>query len=467
MEKNMERNKEERLPAIVEEKLEQAYEKIRREEIKQMKKRKNKNRSFMSAAAAVFLIVALPSAVFAATVYYQKSAKQEKDRITYTFEINYELVPGEYQVTPQYLPEGLTDTGHNQYRGENEEWVTIMPIYTMDELDRAGASIEVNGIEKVEHTVLSGMEADIITFPEAKKYQTPTHIYLFNGTEGYVLEIIAGYGLEREELLKLADSLHVERIGNGSYESEEEKAARQKEEADEALLAQDRERTWELFLEAGIPQDKIYGINEEMLVGDGSYGYTVTGYEFLDSIEGFDKEHFFDYTRFEGWVNADGTLKSYTRLQYDENGAVVSEQTTQQEVLRVDLKIHCYQSDENMDAALNFSLAYVDKREDASYTWAKNWYGAVPEENYELQMDDSAVWFDKAVYTQPGERQNFFFRHMENGEELSYTLLFIVDKDRKDSFLLQTVSGNSAIWSDEILSVKEIQDRLDGYIQLQ
>lgn len=48
MEKNMERNKEERLPAIVEEKLEQAYEKIRREEIKQMKKRKNKNRSFMS-----------------------------------------------------------------------------------------------------------------------------------------------------------------------------------------------------------------------------------------------------------------------------------------------------------------------------------------------------------------------------------------------------------------------------------
>lgn len=220
-------------------------------------------------------------------------------------------------------------------------------------------------------------------------------------------------------------------------------------------------------MEAGIPQDKIYGINEEMLVGDGSYGYTVTGYEFLDSIEGFDKEHFFDYTRFEGWVNADGTLKSYTRLQYDENGAVVSEQTTQQEVLRVDLKIHCYQSDENMDAALNFSLAYVDKREDASYTWAKNWYGAVPEENYELQMDDSAVWFDKAVYTQPGERQNFFFRHMENGEELSYTLLFIVDKDRKDSFLLQTVSGNSAIWSDEILSVKEIQDRLDGYIQLQ
>lgn len=71
-------------------------------------------------------------------------------------------VPGEYQVTPQYLPEGLTDTGHNQYRGENEEWVTIMPIYTMDELDRAGASIEVNGIENVEHTVLSGMEAESI-----------------------------------------------------------------------------------------------------------------------------------------------------------------------------------------------------------------------------------------------------------------------------------------------------------------
>lgn len=462
----MERNREERLPAVVEESLNAAYEKIRRGEVTKMRKKKAIKRSRMSVAAAVLLILAVPSAVFAATAYFQKTVKQEADQITYTFEINYELVPGEYQVTPQYLPEGFTDMGDDKYNGENEEWITVMPIYTMAELDRADSQITVNEIENVEHTVLSGMEADVITFHEAQKYQTPTYIFLFNDTEGYVLEIIAGYELDREELLEFADNLDIERIGNGSYETEDEKAARLKEEADQKLLELEGQKTWDALIQAGIPQDKIYGVGEEMLDYAGCYGYTVTDYEFLDSIAGFDQDLFFDYTRFEGWVNDDGTLRPYTRLRYDENGNVTEQEQTGQEILRVDLKVHCYQKEDTMDACLDFSLAYVEKRADSSYTWATDWYDALPEEGYDLQMDHSAVWFDKAVHTQKGERQDFFFREMESGEEITYTLLFVVDKDREGDFLLQMMSGNNSINQTESMTVKEIREQLDGYIRL-
>lgn len=464
----MEKNREERLPAVVEESLNAAYEKIRRGEITKMRKKRAMNLRRLGAAAAVFLVLAVPSAVLAATVFFHKNVKQDADQIAYTFEINYELVPGEYQVTPRYLPEGVTDMGNGKYNGEKEEWITVMPIYTMAELDKADSQITVKGIENVEHMVLSGMEADVITFCEAQKYQSPTYIFLFNDTEGFVLEIVAGYSLDREEMLKFADNLHVERIGNDSYETESEKAARIKEEADRELLEMEGQKTWNALIQAGIPQDKIYGVGEEIISDQaGCYGYTITDYEFTESIAGFDKEHFFDYTRFEGWVNDDGTLRPYTRIRYDENGDPTAEKLTEQEILRVDLKVHCYQKEEGVEACLDLALAYVEKREDSSYTWASDWYDALPEEGCELQIDQSAVWFDKAVHTQNGERQDFFFHDMEIGEEITYTLLFVVDKDREGDFLLQTVAGNNSIQQTESMTVKEIREQLEGYIRLE
>ncbi|NBJ94309.1 hypothetical protein [Parablautia muri] len=87
---------DERLPQVVEDRLQEAYEAIRKGEVKQVKqmeKYKNRNKRWMSVAAAIIILVSVPSVVFAAMTYFQKSAQRREDQITYEFVLNYELRP--------------------------------------------------------------------------------------------------------------------------------------------------------------------------------------------------------------------------------------------------------------------------------------------------------------------------------------------------------------------------------------
>jgi len=478
----MKKNMEEGLPQIVEDRLQEAYEQIRRGEIRQMKIRTDPQEAFagktrkdgkmkrwMSVAAALALVIVIPSAVYAAMAYFQKTERLEENSLTYEFTLNYDLVPGEYQVKAGYIPEGFQDDddGDGKYDGENGAWITVMPIYTTAEIEKINNEITVSDIDRVEHTRLSGMEADVFTSRDAEKNRSNTNIFLFNKEEGYVLGIVAGYMVDEKELLKFADSLSVERIGDGQYETEEEKSLRLQEEEDAALAAMEGQKRWDALLELGIPEEKIRTVGEELKMErlNQSYGFTVTDYEFLDSMEGFAAENFFDFARFDGWLNADMTLRPYTRRHLDENYEIMEEEKTEQEFLRVSLKVHCY-DDTDPDIPLGFTLQYVEKNADGTVTWAKDSYDAVPEEDYCLQMDNSAVYFDKASNTEGEGRSHFFWREMQAGEDLEYTLLFVVDKGREDDFLLYPTGGNSGLWQTESMTVQEIRDGLEGYIDL-
>lgn len=466
----MNKNREEKLPQIVEERLQEAYEQIRRGEIK-MRRQKKMRRSWLSAAAVLALVILIPSAVYAAVTYFQKSVREEEDSITYEFVLNYELVPGEYRVRAAYIPKGFAEDEDDdgKYYGEKrDEWITIMPIYTMAEIERINGEIRLDDIDQVEHTELAGMEADVITFRDAEKNLSNTDIFLFNEAEGYVLGIVAGYRVDRAELFKFADSVSVERTGDGQYETEEEKEKRQKEEADAKLAMLEGQKTWDALMTLGIPEKKICAAGEELKVEgyEQSYGFTVTGYEFLDSMEGFAEENFFDFSRFDGWLNSDKSLRPYTRRHFDKDNNILAEEKTQQEFLRVDIKAHCY-DDTDPDIPLDFTLQYVERTPEGAASWAQDFYDALPAEEYELQMDDSAVYFDKAVNTAGEMRGHFFYREMKAGEDLEYTLLFVVDKDREDDFLLCPAGGNYDLWQTESMTAEEIRQGLDGYIRLQ
>lgn len=463
-------NMEERLPQVVEDRLQEAYEQIRRGEIRQMRAGSSR-RSFISAAAVLALVILIPSAVYAAVVYFQKSEHREGDALTYEFALNYELVPGEYQVKAEYIPEGFADDedGDGKYYAEGDDgWITIMPIYTTAEIEKINGEITVSDIDKVEHMELSGMEADVITFRDAERNLSNTNIFLFNEEEGYVLEVVAGYQTDRKELLKFADSLQVERIRDGRYETEDEKALRQKEEADTEQAMLEGQKRWDALMELGIPEEKIRAVGEELKIErfDQSFGFTVTDYAFVDSMEGFAEENFFDFTRFDGWLNADKTLRPYTRQHLDRENTLLAEEKAKQEFLRVDLKVHCY-DDTDPDIPLDFTLQYVAGTGDGGLTWAEDLYEPVPSEEYWLQMDDGPVYFDKAVHVNGGDRNHFFWRDMKAGEELEYTLLFVVDKDREQDFLLYPTGGNNDLWQTESMTAGEIRDGLEGYIRLQ
>ena len=457
------------MPQVVEDRLQEAYGQIRRGDIK-MKKRKKDHRSWLSAAAVFALVILIPSAVYAAVTYFQKNVRKEEDSITYEFALNYELVPGEYQVRADYIPAGFEDDedGDGKYYAKgDDQWITIMPIYTTAEIERINNEITVSNIDKVEHMELNGMEADVITFQDAEKNLTNTDIFLFNEEEGYVLEIVAGYSVDRKELLKFADSLHVERTGDGSYESGEETAEREKEEAYEELARLEGEKNWDALMALGIPEEKICGVGEELKIEgfDQSYGFTVTSYAFLDSMEGFAEENFFEFARFDGWLNGDKTLRPYTRRHLDKDFNVIAEEMTEQEFLQVNIKVHCYDGTDP-DIPMDFTLQYVDRTPEGALTWAEDSYDSVPAEKYSLQMDNSAAYFDKAVHVDGGERSHFFYRDMTTGEDLEYTLLFVVDKDRENDFLLCPAGGNYDLWQTETMTAGEIRESLDGYIRL-
>lgn len=470
----MENRIEERLPQVVEDRLQETYKKIREGKEMQMtagkgqgKRKTNRYRRWTGAAAACAVLAAGSLGAMAAAAYFQKELHQEAGEAAYEFMLNYELIPGEYRVTPSYIPEGFQDQGAGKYYGEDGLGITIMPIVTMAELDKLDGEIALGGdIEKVEHTTLSGMEADIITFREAQKYQKNTHVYLFDPAEGCVIQLVSCYPVGREELLKFADSLTVERIGDGAYETEEERQKREQEQAEMEQADENGRKTMEQLIQAGIPKEKLLGTGEELRSFDGGEGYTVLNYELLDSMEGFAEEKFFDFSRFDGWLNEDGTLKPYTRQHFDAEGTLLGEEKTEQQFLRVDIRVHRYENSVWDEMPLDFTLTYVDRKPGGGLTWAADYYESVPEENYWLQMDCLAVWLDQAVHVSKEERSSYFFRPMDIGEELTYTLLFVVDKDRAEDYVLAPAGANGSFWQAGYETADEILDGLEGYIWL-
>ena len=466
----MENRIEERLPQVVEDRLQATYKMIREGKGTQMKRKKGKRfgyRKWTGAAAACAVLAAGSLGVMATAAYFQKEMHQEAGEAVYEFELNYELVPGEYKVTPSYLPEGFKDQGAGKYYGEDGLGITIMPIVTMAELDKLDGEIALGGgIEKVEHTTLSGMEADIITYQEAEKYQKNTNVYLFNPAEGCVIQLVSCYPVEHEELLKFADSLTVERVGDAAYETEEERQAREQEKAEMEQADENGRKTMEQLVQAGIPKEKLLGVGEELKSFEGGEGYTVLNYELLDSIEGFEEKDFFDFSRFDGWLKEDGTLKPYTRQHYNAEGVLLGEDKVEQQFLRVDIKVHRYENSIRDEVPLNFELTYVDQKPDGGLTWAMDYYESVPEENYWLQMDRMAVYLDQAVHVKEEERSSYFFRPMEIGEELTYTLLFVVDKDRAEDYVLAPAGSNGSLWQGSYETAEEILDELEGYVWL-
>ena len=135
----MENRIEERLPQVVEDRLQATYKMIREGKGTQMKRKKGKRfgyRKWTGEAEACAVLAAGSLGVMATAAYFQKEMHQEAGEAVYEFELNYELVPGEYKVTPSYLPEGFKDQGAGKYYGEDGLGITIMPIVTMAELDK-------------------------------------------------------------------------------------------------------------------------------------------------------------------------------------------------------------------------------------------------------------------------------------------------------------------------------------------
>lgn len=319
--------------------------------------------------------------------------------------------------------------------------------------------IEESDVEDVEKTTLGGMEANVITLKEAAKYNKNNYIYLFQPTEGYVLLICGDSNVAVDELKKFADNLNIVRTGDGAFETAEEREARLTMEEELQALNEKEQNELKKAVKEGIPSDKIASAGTEVKRPDGEIGYTVNNFEYLNSIDGFDKKYFYDYFDVKPWLKDDGTLMPYTRQHYkitSDNSQLISEEKVEQEFLKVDVTIHCY-ADQKDTVALDAVLRPVEQRENGTITWnIVDTYESVSADNYNLQMDNRAIYLDEAMNLNGTERaKQFFYRNMNAGDKITYTLLFAVDKDREGTFVLEFNGLMNSPWGGS--------DRFSGY----
>ncbi len=402
---------------------------------------KSRYRTAVAAAAVCAMVVGVPATVLAATGFFSREARLEQDTLTYTFDINYELQPGVFDVTANYIPEGYAGNGMKYHCEDGwKKDFSLMPVMNTAELAKRENDLTQYMVEDVEHTVLSGIDADIVTFKEADKYEAPTIIFLFNEAEGYVMEVWGDYGVPREELVKVADNLKITRTG--AFDT----AFSQELEDEEKVVEQQLEEELEGKLAAGLPEANVIPVGQgytwQHPLNGCQVTYTVQEVQVSDTLGEADTAYFSDYEELTPWLKEDGSLRPYTRLEYSEDGrGIVAEELTEQCFLKVNVRAEMKYGEPAEDAyitdkgvtGLDACLMRLGENKDGAYERDSTLYGSVASEHYFLQTDGRCIYLDAP---NPLDGGLFFYRNMKDGDCIEYQMIFVVDRDALEGTLV-------------------------------
>lgn len=425
------------MTAESEKKIQDAYERIRNQcDQKNGKKVRSYTRRFTKrlAVASLAAVMLLGTGIVAAAAmgYFTKETSQEGGNLTYEFQINYEMQPVAVQAEPGYLPQGMEGGEAGKYWNKAEEGkaISIMPV-TMLNLEQMKAQMDFRFVDQVEHTTIQGMEADLLTFQDDQKYQRGKDILLFNSVEGYVIWLWGDYKVPMEELEQVAEGLKIQVTEDPelSYASEDMQVIQDKEAAGGG-------EDFTQLLAEGIKADTVTAIREERDCRYSGASFRIEEMKVFDSIydvPGYTEAGLYDKAELVPWIHEDGTHKPYQRACYDsETGEVLKEETANAKFMAVKVHVERYgEGDGEIDVPLDARLTrFAKPGADNAYHWLETYYDAVPSENYELQMDNSCFYLSDPGHLEGNERlHSFFFRPMNVGQELTYTLIFAVDED--------------------------------------
>ena len=186
--------------------------------------------------------------------------------------------------------------------------------------------------------------------------------------------------------------------------------------------------------------------------------FVVNSVEVADSIslDEYPKENFIDYeNEMAPWMNEDGTLKSHDRGVLNENGEIegIEKANSKYVIVRMKAK-NCgnTQSEWNKEDGVPIApdLTTLASMEDGTIVKADDSYVSV-NENYSLQWMSSdgssfPVYFDNMCYTDGNQRLKHALWHpLAAGEELDYTLIYVVDEDQVEQMYLWFFSGTGGV----------------------
>lgn len=421
------------LPQEVENKVYEAYGMLSGKNYQPEKRRSFRKWILVGAAAA--MLAASTLGVMAANGFFTKEVSEQGEKLSYDFHINYELTPGEVKVTPGYIPEGYTEFEEGKYDkdGQHKNGISICGINAAW-LAYQPDILQTDSLKDLEKTTLDDMEAHVLTLEWEKERENSgfdKRIYLFNPEEGYVAAVYGGNDISMEELKKVADQLEisVDSSSPQSYPSQEELA---KEEA----AAEEWEIRQEAAREQGASAEQVVSAGEAFQTSLDEAWITVESVRLVDSLEGYEKTYFADYEELSYWLNGDGTLKDYERITYDyDTQEEISRKTAGQKFLEVKVK-----AENRTDEAIDYwagvgQLCQMERQTDGTYAYPGIWTEPVDWEHGLMYAENRPVYFDKAEHT--GEdSSHFFYRELQPGETLEFTLLYVVDEEMTDRIFL-------------------------------
>ncbi len=424
------------IPEATERKIEAAYDVVRAKSRERQQDQKIHSagrrpfRKVWAAGLAAALLAVLGIGVAAATGYFSKTVTEQDGKVSYQFELNYELKPVDVKAVPEYLPEGMKEAGEGRYRTEDKPGygITITP-FTMVNIEEEREGMNFTNVDKVEKTVIQGMEAHIITCKEEQKYRRGKNIYLFNPKEGYVIWLFGDYNVSVEEITRVAENLKITVTENNAlkYNNSMDSEQKEKEQAAE-------DAAWTAAVEKGVAADEIVRPGEPLFCEAPDCSFTIDQVKIHDSlfdVPGYTEQGVFEPERLTPWLNADGTHKAYRRVHYDGNGEILGEDEASVKFLEV--RVTMEQLGDYVQAqtntALDAALVFVEKRADGTWNFRRDYYHAVPEEEYELQTDHMSFYLDCPENTEGAARKDFFYKTLKKGDRLTYTLIFAVDVD--------------------------------------
>lgn len=448
------------IPEATEDKIQAAYDIVRARSRQKTEGgkvrpiRKRPLRRAWAAGLAAALIAVSGFGVMAAAGYFSKTVNQEGNNLSYAFEVNYDLKPVEVKAVPGYLPEGMKEfeEGSGKYWTEENygHGITLIPISVFN-IEEQKRIMDFSHVDQVEKTTIQGMEAHIITYQEAEKYEWGKDILLFNPEQGYVLRVYGDFIVPIEEMKQVAENLQIT-VTEGSMEY----ADLEKGDNAEMRAAQEAadEEFWRLA-DKGVTADQIAKVGESLKVFDGNEVTVnkVQVYDSLYDIPGYTEDGAYDLEELKPWLNADGTHKPYQRICTNYETGEEMEERTEVKFLMVEATMKQnaeFGPDE--DTALDACLVRVEKRADGTWNRIKDDYLPVPSEHYRLQVDGRCFFISVPEHLEGVKRaKSFFYRHLDLDESITYTMIFAVDADLvkdgqiKDAVLCFNATGNSPI----------------------
>ncbi len=385
--------------------------------------RKSRSKRFVILSVAIIAMLAISITALGIATRYEVKANRNEETGTFTLDVKpifkNDKVP-EIKVVPQYLPEGYVEVkdtpGKYHLSGSGSTGgITILPVYSpYDFKDIYVSSVEDKTIGGVKAKVLT---RDGIDFRHI--------IYLLYENDGQIVKLYGHETVPLEELIKVAENITYNEIPGSFVDIPAYSSGyvNNKDEVVENTIQEPVER-------------EFFGINEErkdfIAIEKADLSYTVKNIEVMDEAPDLKQEYFArienvvdKYDNYLQYLNDDGTLKEYERLEREywaNNKMNRQTKVVGMKFVYVTLEVTNTSEEDIIDTSFSPRMTYIIEKLEHDEE------GIYPS-NHELQYEARPFYFDKGDY----QGTHYYFVDFKAKETYEIHLAYAVDEDYIDN----------------------------------